>query len=48
MDGEGMWSGMVRFYLASILFAILLGGLLVWGVPEVWAWIKPFIHTVTA
>lgn len=33
---------------AIVIVGILLGGLVFWGVPELWALLKPWLHAITA
>jgi hypothetical protein len=41
---EQAFIGMIAFIA---LVAAALGGLVVWGVPILWSWLKPWIHVVT-
>lgn len=34
--------------IVAILAGILLGGLVFWGLPELWALLKPWLHAITA
>ena len=36
------------FFIMLIVFGVLVGLLLAWGVPWLWGLIKPFLHMVTA
>ena len=48
MNFEGIWEGMVAFFLVCIVLAMAAGAILMWALPMLWAWIKPIIHAVTA
>lgn len=42
---------MKAIIIQLIIFAVLciaFGGLLVWGIPKLWAWLLPIIHVWTA
>lgn len=46
--GEGIARsvGSAILVLAAVCFGA--GAILVWGAPKLWAWVKPFIHLLTA
>lgn len=46
--GEGIAWAFGRFIVALAVIAFGLGALAVWGLPKLWAWIKPWIHQVTS
>jgi hypothetical protein len=47
MYGE-MIARVLAFWVAMIaVIAFVLGGLVVWGLPKLWAVLKPWIHSVT-
>lgn len=48
MWSEGIWEGMVTFFIIAIVAAIGFGMLLMWGLPKLWEMVKPLIHAVTA
>jgi cell division FtsZ-interacting protein ZapD len=48
MIGEGFAYVLSRFIAMLFVGAFIAGGLCVWGLPKLWAWIKPWIHQVTA
>lgn len=38
---------LAAFVLIAIVIAFSFGALAVWGLPLMWEWLKPFIHTMT-
>jgi len=48
MYGRGMGDAVAGLVIALCVFSVVIGGLIVWLAPKVWAWIKPIIHAVTA
>jgi hypothetical protein len=48
MIGEGFARAMSAFIGMVIIIAFVLGALTVWGLPKLWAFLKPVIHQVTA
>lgn len=47
MWSEGIWEGMVTFFIIVIVAAIGFGMLLMWGLPKIWEMVKPLIHAAT-
>lgn len=47
MWGDGIWEAMVLFFIIAICVAVGFGVFLAWAIPQVWEWIKPFIHAAT-
>ncbi len=45
---NGIWEGMVTFFIIAIGVAIGFGVFLGWAIPQFWEWVKPFIHAATA
>ena len=35
------------FFCWTVVIAATVGGLLVWGIPKLWEWVKPMIHSFT-
>lgn len=48
MIGEAFAWAMSRLIAALVIVSFLAGSLAVWGLPKLWAFIKPWIHQVTA
>ncbi len=46
--GEAIGRAIAAQMLALIAGAFVLGGLLVWLLPKLWAWLKPLIHAATS
>ena len=47
-----MWGGdlnrmFAEFIIGVVLISAAIGGLAVWGLPKLWSWIKPLIHSFT-
>ena len=47
MDGKAMADAMEAFVVFVGGACLVIGGLAVWGLPKLWALIKPWIHAVT-
>lgn len=45
---NGIWEGMVTFFIVAMIAACGLGALAMWGIPKLWEMIKPLIHAATA
>ncbi len=45
MDGLG--KAMAEAIIALAIVAFALGALVMWAVPKLWAWVKPWIHAAT-
>lgn len=48
-----MWSSeldrmVASFIIGLAVIAAAIGGAAVWGLPKLWAWIKPLIHGFTS
>jgi hypothetical protein len=48
MDGRALAGAIGAWFLMMFFVAFALGGLVVWGLPKLWHWLKPLIHQVTA
>jgi hypothetical protein len=48
MIGDAIAWAMTRFLVALTVVSFSLGALAVWGLPKLWAILKPWIHQVTA
>lgn len=48
MVGDAIAWAMGRFIVGLAVVAFTLGALVVWGLPKLWHWLKPIIHSVTA
>ena len=48
MWSEGIWEGMVTFFIVCIVLAVAVGAGLMWALPKAWEWLKPIVHAVTA
>lgn len=48
MYGNDIWEGMVTFFFLCLAAAALVGGLVVWLAPKLWALVKPWLHALTA
>lgn len=48
MWSNGIWEGLVTFFIVCLVLALGVGMALVWLAPKVWDWIKPIIHAATA
>ena len=35
---------LLRWVAVLVIAAFLLGGLVMWGIPKLWDWLKPLIH----
>jgi hypothetical protein len=46
--GDAIGVGIIRIMFVVAIISFLLGALLVWGLPELWAIVKPLIHSITA
>lgn len=46
--GGGMARAMTAFLLLVASCAFLAGGMLVWGIPQLWHWLKPLLHRWTS
>lgn len=46
--GDAIAAGLIRMTIVVAVLSFMLGALLVWGLPELWAFIKPLIHSITA
>lgn len=47
MDGNRIADAFAQAMLITIILAIGFGALLMWSVPKLWTWIKPWIHHIT-
>jgi hypothetical protein len=51
MDGSmfrHMYRDLAIFLAVCVALAFGAGALVMWGLPRVWDWLKPFIHQFTA
>lgn len=48
VDGRAIGEAFVGLIVVIAVGAFCLGGLVFWGVPKLWALLKPFIHAITA
>lgn len=48
MFGDAYASLMVRFVILLVVAGFAAGMLAMWGLPKLWALIKPLIHAATA
>jgi len=46
--GSAVAESILLGIIVLVIVAFLLGALAMWGLPHLWAIIKPFIHMVTA
>jgi len=46
--GDAFYQGLIAFFVIIFLAGIALGGLLFWGLPHLWDWFKPILHSWTA
>mgnify|MGYP000879960937 FL=1 len=47
MFGQALAQAFIGVIVFVAIVAAACGGLLVWGVPILWSWFKPWIHAVT-
>lgn len=45
---DELWKAIVLYFIIAMGVAVAFGMVLMWGLPKVWEWIKPFIHAATA
>ena len=45
---DEMWKGLVAFFLVCLVLSFIIGAGLAILLPEIWEWLKPLIHAVTA
>jgi hypothetical protein len=46
--GAGIEQAIVGAMILFALIGFVLGGLVFWVAPKAWAWLKPWIHAITA
>lgn len=47
MYGKALGDAITGAIILVGMVAFVLGGLVFWGLPKLWAWIKPLIHAAT-
>lgn len=40
---EGFGKALLGLFIATVVIAMLIGGVAVWAAPHVWAWLKPIL-----
>jgi hypothetical protein len=45
---DDLWKGLILLFMIAVVVAFLLGITAAWGIPKVWAWLKPIIHVATS
>jgi len=48
MYGKGMEDAFIGFMVVVGAVCFAAGAAVLWLAPVVWAWVKPFIHALTA
>jgi hypothetical protein len=48
MNFDGIWEGIVVFFIICIVLAVGVGIMLAYFLPEFWTFIKPYLHTLTS
>lgn len=46
--GDAIGSAIIRLVIIAFLVGALLATFLIYGVPWIWSYVKPFIHMMTA
>ena len=45
--GRDIAAGLAGLIVGLAVICFALGGLVVWGIPILWHWLKPIIHGLT-
>lgn len=48
MYGDAIRAAVIRLVLVAFVCGAIISLLLVFGLPALWDWIKPWLHAVTA
>lgn len=46
--GKNIADAIIAGFILIFIIGFTLGGLMFWGLPYVWEWIKPILHAMTA